>query len=138
MRTIKPTLIAALLLLVGTASADVPPPGFEECRAHDAGTSCMLGSVAGTCRATTCSRIDYAGWNRDASATPPTVMYACTLCQTGAATDAGNDAATTPSTPASSGGCSVADVGRAVGPWALAALPLAIALLSRRRRRASK
>ncbi len=129
MRTIKPTLIAALLLLVGTASADVPPPGLEECRARDAGTSCMLGSVAGTCRATTCSRLDYAGWNRDASASPPTITYACTLCQTGAATDGGNVAPTS-----DSGGCSVADVGRAAGPWALAALPLAIALLSRRRR----
>ncbi len=134
MRTIKPTLIAALLLLVGTASADVPPPGFDECRAHDAGTSCILAGVAGTCRATSCSRIDYAGWNRDASATPPTITYACTLCQTGPTSDAGNDASTATSPPASSGGCSVAEVERAVGPWALAALPLALALLSRRRK----
>lgn len=134
MRTINIALLAAIALSARSASADVPPPGFEECRARDAGASCTLGSVAGTCRETTCSRLDYLNWNRDASATPPTVTYACVLCQTTSASDAGNDASTTPPTPASNGGCSVADVGRAVGPWALAAIPLALALRARRRR----
>lgn len=130
MRTTTLALFAALTLLADAAAADVPPPGLDECRGHDAGSSCTFMGAAGTCRATTCSRIDYAGWDRDASSTPPTLNYACTLCVTGGA----SDASTTPATPASSGGCSVGDASRAVGPWAIAAVPLALLLLARRRR----
>ena len=132
MRHTTRALFAALTLLADAASADVPPPGLDECRGHDAGSTCTLMGAAGTCRATTCSRINYAGWDRDASAAPPSITYACTLCIAGPA----SDGSSAPATPASSGGCSVGDASRAVGPWAIAAVPLALALIARRRRRA--
>ncbi len=133
MRSTTLALLVALAASTATslALADVTPPDVDACRTTDAGGACTLNGVAGACRQGTCTRVDYMNWNRDASSTPPTVSYDCVRCVTGTATDA---SAAPPAPTSASGGCSVGDLGRAVGPWALAAIPLALVLLGRRRR----
>jgi len=153
-----------LLLLASSARADLPPPNSEGCRMASAGDPCDLdgqssdgGMKAGTCRKATCSRLDYANWNRDASASPPTMEYECLKCLVGS--DGGTDAAmatggaggstggaggstggaggsaTGGSAPKSdSSGCAVG--GRAAfGPWLLAGGFAAAVWFGRRRRR---
>lgn len=124
-------LAMAVSLAPAWAVGDVIPPDVDACRALNVGAACgggMSGVAAGHCQQSTCTRIDYAGWDRDASSTPPTMQYACVRC-TNAASDAG------PSTPASSSGCSVvtSETGRSVGPWVLACL-VGAAFLARRRK----
>lgn len=122
-------LLAAMAVGSG-ARADVVPPDVEACNGRAAGAACtVMGGAAGACRNDTCSRIDYAGWNRDASATPPTMQYPCVRCVAGATVDAGTSGGGD-----DGGGCSVQHrAARAVGPWLLAALPFAL-LLGRRRK----
>ena len=127
----------ALVLATAPALADVVPPDVDACNGRAVGAACgggMTGVPAGTCRNATYTRIDYAGWNRDAMATPPTMQYPCVRCEGGAA-DAGADAGTaTPPATSSDNGCAVGStVGRRVGPWALAGL-VWVVLLGRRRR----
>lgn len=88
-----PCLLVAAALST-PARADVPPPDTFSCRNANEGDPCDpddqgradAGPKRGTCRKTTCSRLDYGGWNRDASATPPTMNYECLKCMVG-----GND-----------------------------------------------
>ncbi len=124
-------VLLAALAVGGAARADVVPPDVEACNGRAAGAACMvMGGASGACRNDTCSRIDYAGWNRDASATPPTMQYPCVRCVAGATVDAG----TSDGGGDDGGGCSVQHrAARAVGPWLLAALPFAL-LLGRRRK----
>ena len=80
MKTVKP-FVSALVWLAAAASvarADVVPPDVADCQSAKAGASCRSG--AGTCVTDTCSKLDYANWNRDASASPPTVQYTCLRC----------------------------------------------------------
>jgi hypothetical protein len=104
--------LLALMGLPGGAQADVPPPDTWACRDVNEGAACDpddqrplagadAGSKRGTCRKATCSKLDYASWNKDASASPPTLMYECLKCMVGdndggAAVDAASaDAAAT-------------------------------------------
>ncbi|MEZ4389647.1 MAG: hypothetical protein R3A48_01015 [Polyangiales bacterium] len=115
----------------GAARADVTPPEVEACSGRSVGASCMVpGGASGTCQSGTCTRIDYAGWNRDASAAPPTMEYPCVRCVSGAAVDGGSAVAS-----GDEGGCAVqpGGVARAAGPWLIAALPFAL-LFARRRK----
>jgi len=83
MKTAK-LLVSGLALLAAFASvarADLVPPDVTECQSATAGASCRGG--AGTCVMDTCSRLDYANWNRDASPSPPSVQYACLRCVSG-------------------------------------------------------
>ncbi len=103
-------LAFGLSLLTPTASADVPPPGIEECEGRDVGAACDVGGRAGSCQDSTCSRLDYS------DGTPPSpVQYPCRLCVAGAA----------PTT--SSGGCAAQPGGGSVaGLGVLAALLLGL------------
>lgn len=132
-RTVRVVLVACAAALAqgGVARADVPPPEVEACAGRGVGATCMvLGGASGACQNATCTRIDYPGWNRDASATPPTMEYPCVRCVSGAAVDGGS---TVPSRD--EGGCAVQPGGlaRAAGPWLIAALPFAL-LFGRRRK----
>jgi MYXO-CTERM domain-containing protein len=112
------------------ARADVIPPAEDACRVgggyRAVGTACTVTGTAGVCRDGTCSRLDYAGWNRDASASPPTVDYACVTCvaEAPAAADKSN--------------CAVGTAGRAqsgaLGGFAVLAGLAALVFVSRRRR----
>lgn len=74
--------LASLAAYASVARADVIPPDVADCsQAASAGVSCRNG--AGVCVASTCSRLDYANWNRDASPSPPSVQYACLRCVSG-------------------------------------------------------
>jgi hypothetical protein len=128
-------LLATLSLAAPFALADVAPPGLTECQGKKAGDACSVSGSSGTCIATTCSRLDYANWDRDASSSPPVVQYACTLCGTGDAGTPSADGGTVPVASDSNKGCSVGPVGRVAGSFALAAIPLAALLAFRRRRR---
>ncbi len=128
----------ALALAVGfesTARADVVPPDVDACSGKAVGAACKIDDSAGTCIKTKCSKLDYAGWDRDASSSPPTIEYDCVTCAVGTA-PAPSDGGTAPtSTPAKSdGGCSFG-VARRAGPFALAAIPGVVLALVRRRRR---
>jgi cobalamin biosynthesis Mg chelatase CobN len=79
------SFICVATLFVGSdARADVPPPETEPCLNKTAGAACVYGDGGtGTCQEQTCSKIDYLGWDRDASSSPPTASYACLKCITG-------------------------------------------------------
>lgn len=132
-------LAAALGLAPGWAAGDVIPPDVDACRSQQVGAACggAMGVPAGRCQQDTCSRIDYAGWNRDAMAAPPSMQYACVRCVAGASDAGSNDggAADGGAAPSSSGGCSVVTTpaGRRFGPWLLAGLVGAAFLVRRRR-----
>lgn len=88
-KSLVPLAFIALLAAAPPARADVPPPETWACQNQNEGAACDLderpgvdggGPKRGTCRKSTCSRLDYANWNRDASATPPTMMYECLKC----------------------------------------------------------
>jgi hypothetical protein len=144
---IEKSFVAASLgamLFAGVARADVVPPEQAACQGKSAGDTCMVsGKPDGTCAASKCSRIDYASWDRDMMAAPPTVMYDCLLCGGANPADMANsatpDLATTPdmATASTGGGGSCAmghtPLARAAGPWMLAGL-FSLLLLGRRRR----
>lgn len=74
-------LTLGFLALSATASADVPPPDIDGCQGKKSGDVCKRddGSSA-TCKAQTCSKLDYS------QGTPPTsVTYDCVLCNGDAA-----------------------------------------------------
>lgn len=132
----RPALLSvplALAIAVSSASAraDVVPPEVDACSGKSAGAACTVPgtSTGGTCTATKCTKLDYSGWDKDASSSPPTIEYDCVQCAAGGgATDAGG------TTPAKSeGGCAFGVVGSA-GPFAIAALPGLVLALVRRRR----
>jgi hypothetical protein len=77
------------LLYSSHASADVLPPEEWACQNKKAGDRCDTG----VCRKSTCSRADYAHWDRDAGGGPPTTQYECLLCQDGSVDSADRDAA---------------------------------------------
>ncbi len=150
-RTVFAASFATATLLSSLALADSISPDEGACSGRPAGAACKIDVKNGTCVNATCSRLDYANWDRDATAGPPSKQEPCVLCNTdggvevdpvdAAPADAahalGAEPPTTP-TSASSTGCSVAaTVGiKAAAPLALAAVvPFGILLLGRRRRR---
>ncbi len=129
------TLVTALFLISSAAMADVIPPEESACDGKSPGDACTPPS-GGTCVASTCSRLDYEHWDRDASATPPSVSYDCVRCSTSGPVDAGSSG-TDAGTSDGGGGCSASGAG-SLG-WAVTlASVLGVALLqivrSRRRR----
>jgi len=75
------SFVLSSLLLVGAARADVAPPNLEPCVGKAIGALCLTDTaVPGTCQDTTCQRLDYAHWDRDASSSPPSASYPCVLC----------------------------------------------------------
>jgi hypothetical protein len=78
-------LVSGFAIWAGVASvarADVVPPDVAECnQAGAAGASCSSQTgISGICIWDTCSRLDYANWNHDASGGPPSMQYACLRC----------------------------------------------------------
>jgi len=139
MKTIS-RILALSLLLAGMAKADVPPLDTEPCRTKAAGAACTYNGAAGTCESASCNRLDYANWNRDASASPPTTSYACVVCKpgtttgtlttTGTATDSGTDPAEKKDTGCQIGGLTA----RRAAPWMMAGSFSLLFLFVRRRR----
>lgn len=137
-RLCLPVLLFSFALLVvmrtAPARADVIPPQQSACEGKEVGARCEdpeEGVARGTCRASTCSRLDYAHWDRDASSTPPSMSYDCVLCTSGAADAGAPDAGG--SSDKGGGGCAV---GPSNAGARLAALLFAAAfgvLVSRRR-----
>ena len=146
-------LLAAVWMTLGSGSivrADLIPEEQADCDGKRAGDACNRG----TCLADRCSRLDYANWDRDASAGPPSVEYDCVVCSSevasadaGAATKPDDSPEPSSESPASSdeedskgGGSSsscTVDFHRSAsrfGPWLLA---LGFALIVGRRRRPS-
>lgn len=79
----KASLVAATVisLLSASAHADVIPMDVYACNKLSAGSPCENGAGgAGVCQDSTCSRLDYAHWDRDASASPPSTSYSCLKC----------------------------------------------------------
>ena len=133
-----PFLLAALLL-ASPARADVAPPETQPCVGKAAGAACVYNGN-GTCQTQTCSKLDYANWDRDASSSPPSTTYTCVKCLIGTTT--GTDTATNtsadggPPSVNDSGSCSIgrqATVKR-VAPWFLAGAFSLLFLFGRRRR----
>jgi hypothetical protein len=95
-------VFCALSFLALPARADVAPPETQPCVSKAAGDACTYNG-AGTCQSQTCGRLDYANWDRDASASPPTTTYACLKCLTDTVTTtASNTATSTPTATSSS------------------------------------
>jgi hypothetical protein len=129
------------------AVADVIPIDVAQCNTLSVGDSC----ASGTCQNSTCSRLDYAHWDRDASASPPSMTYACVRCLPG--TGAGGSSSIGTSTAGSAnkpdagnemggpvGSCSCSLVGRTVvrvAPWLLAGV-FWLPLLRRRLRKSNR
>lgn len=94
----------AISVLVATTSvsADVISPEVAACNGLDAGAPC----TNGTCRASTCSRLDYSN-----GVPPKSVTYACVECvkggSTGGAAAGGSSAAGASSGPASAGAAAI-------------------------------
>jgi hypothetical protein len=141
----KSTLHLALVLsAVGfvalPARADMAPPENEPCLGKAAGAACTYGS-AGTCQSQTCTKLDYAGWNHDASAGPPSTSYACVQCVTGTSTstntgtNTNTDGGDSPSN--GDGACTIGKQSSTtrVAPWLLAAAFSSLFLIGRKRRR---
>jgi hypothetical protein len=157
MRHFHFAFIASLLLILSEpARADLPPPDTLDCRTAKEGDACSPdgqpsdAGKPGTCRKATCTRLDYANWNRDASAAPPTMQYECLKCLLGSA-DGGLDGSTASggaggsagtggsgtggAAPKSgSSGCAMGGRGRALAPWLLAGGFAAAVWFGRRRR----
>jgi hypothetical protein len=130
-----PALTAALvvLLAVGRASADVPPPD----RCSVAGQACNTAQTtagyngAGTCEVSTCA---HSGPLPDGAI--GTSQSPCNVCvATGASSSGGGgDASTSGGGSPSSGGCAAVGASPGFAPFALVAAGAAIVALSRRRR----
>ncbi len=67
-----------VVLSSGSAFADVVPQDVYACNRLTVGSPCDNGS--GVCQESTCSRLDYSKWDRDASASPPSTSYSCVKC----------------------------------------------------------
>jgi hypothetical protein len=144
--------LALVAVLALPARADVPPINTAPCERVRAGDACTLESFpgvsqdggpssAGVCRTAACTRPDYAHWDRDASATPPLMTYACLLC-TASIADGGSGDAGGAGGSGHKGGSGCALGGPALdrsfvslAPWALATGFATTVLLFRRRRR---
>jgi MYXO-CTERM domain-containing protein len=90
-RAVEAILGCALCFAASGARADVVPPDVTSCDGQKAGDLCN--GAEGVCQNAECSRLDYAHWDRDATASPPSITYACVKCMNGpppAAQDAGN------------------------------------------------
>lgn len=70
--------IASFALALGAvrARADALPPDESACVGKALGDQC----ADGVCADAGCSRLNYAGWDRDASSSPPTYSYPCVKC----------------------------------------------------------
>lgn len=82
-------LATVFVLLTGAplARADLLPTEEAQCQGKEAGDACGTG----TCKAARCTRIDYANWDQDASAVPPSVEEDCLKCEgDSGATDGGS------------------------------------------------
>jgi hypothetical protein len=107
------------LLLVGSAHADVIPPEVGACQNKQVGDACTNNGT-GVCQAQTCTRLDYANWNRDASSGPPSMSYACNKCVATTSTGTSTQTSTTPTATATSTPTSTATVTNTVTPTATA------------------
>jgi len=74
------TLLMTTLFLGVPARADVAPPEMQPCQGKAVGDACVYNNATGICLNQTCSRLDYANWNHDASAGPPSTTYTCLEC----------------------------------------------------------
>ena len=145
------TRMGIMALLVGwfvatPAVADVVPPEVRDCNNLSAGDTCATGK----CQLDTCSKLDYAHWDHDASASPPTVTYSCLKCVGtsggggGGSSVGGATSSTTSSTStkvngnadgnAPQGSCNCSVAGRTINgptPWLLA-IAIGLPLLRRK------
>ncbi|MBI5611418.1 MAG: hypothetical protein HY902_21275 [Deltaproteobacteria bacterium] len=124
-------LVCALGLsyLALPAFADIPPPNTAGCQSKSAGATCKTdGDASGSCVTQTCTKLDYAHWDKDASSSPPTRSYDCLKCELSTASTPTSGSGTTNSSGGSS--CSAGPVGSALGALGLLG---AVALLVRRR-----
>jgi hypothetical protein len=125
--------------------ADVIPPEVDACRNKAVGAACSTSGLTGSCQNQTCHRLDYSSWDRDASASPPSMAYACVECttatdtntstSTGTNTATNNDGGDSPTKD--SGSCSIGtpSAAKRVAPWLLAAAFSSLFLIGRKRRR---
>jgi hypothetical protein len=93
-------LLAPFVCFAAPARADLIPPEVGACQAKQAGDTCTY-TNSGTCQNQTCSKLDYANWDRDASSGPPSTTYACLKCMAGSSTvtSTGTGTATPTETP---------------------------------------
>ena len=142
-------LVAAVPLLGFPARADIAPPETQPCLSKQAGDACAYNNASGTCLAQTCSKLDYANWDQDASSAPPSMTYACVECIVGTTTTTTTTAVTntntTTKTNADGGAppanddsaCSIGKqiTAKRIAPWLLAGAFSLLFLFGRRRRR---
>ena len=141
------SLMAMAILLSPIARADVAPPETQPCQGKAAGDACVYNGD-GSCQNQTCSKADYAHWDRDASSGPPSMTYSCLKCIAGtttatatstatstqSATNANADGGAPPSNDDSA--CSIGKqvTAKRVAPWLLAGAFSLLFVFARRRR----
>ncbi len=129
-RTVAWAAALALTGLAAVAQADIPPPNTAGCQSKSAGAACKTdGDASGSCVTQTCSKLDYAHWDKDASSSPPSRNYDCLKCELSTATTPTTSGSTTTT---SSSSCHAGPVGSAAAAIGLAG---AVALILRRRAR---
>jgi MYXO-CTERM domain-containing protein len=128
--------LALATLAPASASADVIPMDVTACDMHTVGAACMDSEGSGICTMDTCHRLDYAHWDHDASASPPSMAYDCVRCVVGGPIDAGpsggDDAGPSPMAPPPAARCAASPGTGGSAAW-IAALGVALALARRRR-----
>jgi len=153
------SLFALATLLAIPVRADLAPPETQPCQGKAAGAACNYNG-AGACRSETCTKLDYANWDHDASTSPPSTTYACLKCVPGegtatttttttATTTTTSTATTTTTSTATAtktddnpppakddGACSVgkSSAAKRVAPWMLAGAFSLLFLFGRRRK----
>ena len=141
------SLFALATLLAIPVRADLAPPETQPCQGKAAGAACNYNG-AGACRSETCTKLDYANWDHDASTSPPSTTYACLKCVPGEGTATTTTTTTTTSTTTATktddnpppakddGACSVgkSTTAKRVAPWILAGAFSLLFLFGRRRK----
>jgi hypothetical protein len=88
-------IMLSIPLLAVPARADIVPPETSACTSKQDGNTCAYNGSTGICHNQSCSKLDYAHWDQDASTSPPTMTYVCLMCITALPTTSATNTSTT-------------------------------------------
>jgi hypothetical protein len=127
-------VLVTLLVVGGTARADVITPDVSSCRGKAAGASCESGDITtGVCEASSCSRRDYTNGPPGETVTEPCLRCVAVATKEPAKAEPPTAPTATPKPAAKGTGCAIdAGAPTALGSLLLGAILIALARRSRR------